>query len=161
MKRLMIFAFAILFVFAGSLVAQNRRHAPGPLAGGPGPGGPGLRGPDRGNANVLADYLSLTSEQKAAWESIQSETRAAMMALHDQERSLAEQLESATDASTIGSLVLQLRAIQTQLEAARKASEAKFTAILTSDQQVKFAAFQAATEFLQRRGPGGPPPPRQ
>lgn len=161
MKRLMIFAFSILFVFAGSLVAQNRRHAPGPLAGGPGLGGPGLRGPDRGNANVLADYLSLTPEQKASWETIQSETRAAMIALHEQERALAEQLESATDASTIGSLVLQLRGIQTQLDATRKASEAKFAAMLTTNQQIKFAAFQAATEFLQRRGPGGPPPLRQ
>ena len=154
MKRLMLFAFSILFVLAGSAFAQQRR--------GPGPGGPppnaGFGGPARGNSDALAIYLGLTAEQKASWETIHSETREAARTLHEQERSLAEQLESATDATTIGGLVLQLRALQTQLEAARDAAEARFSAMLTSDQQVKFAAFQAATEFLHRRGPGGPPP---
>lgn len=153
MKRLMVFAFSILFVLAGSAFAQQRR---GPGPGGP-PPGPGLGGPGRGNSDVLAIYLGLTAEQKASWETIQSETREAARALHEQERSLAEQLEAATDATTIGGLVLQLRAIQTQLESARDAAQARFSAMLTSDQQVKFAAFQAATEFLHQRGPGGPP----
>lgn len=152
MKRLMVFAFSILFVLAGSAFGQQRR----------GPGGPppnaGLGGPARGNSDALAIYLGLTAEQKASWETIQSETREAARALHEQERSLADQLEAATDAATIGGLVLQLRAIQTQLESARDAAQARFSAMLTADQQVKFAAFQAATEFLHRRGPGGPPP---
>jgi Spy/CpxP family protein refolding chaperone len=144
MKRLTVLALSILFVLAGSAFAQQRR--------GPGPGGPA-----RGNSDALAIYLDLTTEQKASWETIQSETRQASRAVHEQERSLADQLESATDAATIGGLVLQLRAIQTQLESAREAAQARFSAMLTADQQVKFAAFQAATEFLHRRGPGGPP----
>ena len=154
MKRLMVFAFSILFVLAGSAFAQQRR---GPGPGGPPPGA-GLGGPGRGNSDALAIYLGLTAEQKAAWETIQSETREAARALHEQERSLADQLESANDAATIGGLVLQLRAIHTQLESARDAAQARFSATLTADQQVKFAAFQAATEFLHQRGPGGPPP---
>lgn len=152
MKRLMVLAVSILFVLAGSAFAQARR--------GPAPGGqPGFGGPGRGNSEALAIYLGLTAEQKASWEAIQSSTREAVRSLHEQERSLAEQLESATDAATIGNLVLQLRALQTQLEAAREAANAQFSATLTADQQAKFAAFQAATKFLQRRGPGGPPRP--
>ena len=154
MKRVMVFTLSLLFVLAGSAFAQQRR---GPGPGGP-PPGPGFGGPARGNSDALAIYLGLTAEQKASWETIQSETRQAVRALHEQERSLADQLEAATDAATIGGLVLQLRAIQTQLESAREAAQARFSAMLTADQQVKFAAFQAATEFLHRRGPGGPPP---
>lgn len=154
MKRVMVFTLSLLFVLAGSAFAQQRR-GPGP---GGAPPGPGFGGPARGNSDALAVYLGLTAEQKASWETIQSETRQAARALHEQERSLADQLEAATDAATIGGLVLQLRAIQTQLESAREAAQARFSAMLTADQQVKFAAFQAATEFLHRRGPGGPPP---
>jgi LTXXQ motif family protein len=158
MKRVVsltsVFSLSILLVLAGSLFAQQRR----------GPGGPppnaGFGGPGRGNSDALAVYLGLTAEQKASWETIQSEAREAARALHEQERSLAEQLESATDATTIGGIVLQLRALQAQIEAGRDAAQARFSAMLTTDQQAKFAAFQAATQFLHRRGPGGPPPPR-
>lgn len=152
MKRVMVFSLSLL-VLAGSAVAQQRR-SPGP--GGPPPGA-GFGGPGRGNSEALAIYLGLTAEQKASWEAIQSEAREAAHALHEQERSLADQLEAATDAATIGGLVLQLRALQTQLEAGRDAAQARFSATLTADQQAKFAAFQAATEFLHQRGPGGPP----
>jgi hypothetical protein len=150
MKRLLVFTLSILFLIAGSTFAQQRR---GPGFGGPPPG--------HDNNNALSVYLGLTSAQTASWEAIQLETREAARSLHEQERSLADQLESATDATTIGNLVLQLRGLQTQIEAVRDAGQAKFSAMLTADQQVKFAAFQAATEFLHRRGPGGPPPPRQ
>jgi hypothetical protein len=154
MKRVMIFSLSVLLV-AGSLFAQQRR---GPGPGGPPPGA-GHGGPG-GNSDALAVYLGLTAEQKASWESIQSEARDAARALHEQERSLADQLEAATDAATIGGIVLQLRSLQTQIEAGRDAAQARFSATLTADQQTKFAAFEAATQFLHRRGPGGPPPPR-
>jgi len=153
MKRLIVVTLSVLLIVAGSAVAQPRR-GPGP-AGGP----PGFAGaPDGGKA--LAIYLGLTEQQQDAWETIQRETREAGRALHEQERTLAEQLEAANDAATIGSIVLQLRGINTQLKAAHDAAQARFAATLTADQQAKFAAFQAATEFLHRRGPGGPPPPQ-
>ena len=158
MKRVVrltsVFSLSLLLVLAGSAFAQQRR--------GPGPGGPppGFGAPGHGNSDALAVYLGLTADQKASWETIQSEAREAARALHEQERSLAEQLESATDATTIGGIVLQLRALQSQIEAGRDAAQARFSATLTADQQAKFAAFQAATQFLHRRGPGGPPPPR-
>ena len=152
MKRI---ALILTMVLVTAAAGAQMRRGPGPMAGGP--GGPG------GNSAALAEYLGLTSQQRASWESIQSELHTTGRALHEQERTLAEQLESATDATAIGNVVLQLRGIHTQLEAAKSAADAKFAALLTSEQQAKFAAFEAASEFLQqRRGPGGPngPGPR-
>ena len=156
MKRLITVTLSILLIVAGSAIAQPRR---GPGPNGPNGGPPGFGGaPDAGKA--LAIYLGLTEQQQDAWETIQRETREAGRALHEQERTLAEQLEAANDAATIGGIVLQLRSINAQLKAAHDGAQARFAATLTSDQQTKFAAFQAATEFLHRRGPGGPPPPQ-
>lgn len=146
MKRIAVIAASLLLLASAAIAQQRRGPAPG------GPGGPG------GNSAALAEYLGLTSDQKAAWESIQTELRTSGRALHEQERTLAEQLESATDAATIGTLVLQLRGIHTQLEAAHDAAQTKFAALLTAEQQTKFAAFEAASAFLRQRGPGGPPP---
>jgi Spy/CpxP family protein refolding chaperone len=153
MKRIFIATLAIVLMTASAF-------AQGPRPGGPGPG-PGGHGP---NNSPLADYLALTTEQKAAWETIQSDFRASVEALHEQERTLAEQLKTAldgTDATTIGTLMLQIRAIHEQIGAAKEATDAKFAALLTTEQKVKFAAFQAAVEFLQQHGPGaGPGGPR-
>jgi Spy/CpxP family protein refolding chaperone len=153
MKRIVAVIASIVLLTAAA--GAQLRRGPGPMGGplgGPmgGPGGPG------GNP-ALAEYLSLTTEQKAAWETIQSDLRASGRALHEQEHTLADQVEAATEATAIGNLVLQMRAIGTQLEAAHDAADAKFAALLTADQKTKFAAFQAASEFLHRRGPAGPP----
>lgn len=151
MKRISMAAVAILILMTANVFAQ------GPRPGGPGPGGPP-------NNSALADYLALTNEQKAAWETIQSAFRASADALHAQERTLGEQLRTAldgTDANTIGTLMLQIRSIHQQIRAAKDAADAKFAALLTPEQKVKFAAFQAAVEFLQHRGPDpGPGGPR-
>lgn len=153
MKRVAVFTLSILFIFAGTVLAQTRRPGPPGLRG---PAGPGM---PRGSANPLADYLALTAEQKAAWETIRAETRDAIEPLHEQGEALAGQLEATTDAAGIGNLVLQLRSVTSQIEAAREAGDAKFAATLTAEQKMKFEAFQAAAQFLHHRGPGGPPPP--
>jgi hypothetical protein len=154
MKRISIATLAILILMTATAFAQGRP----PGGPGPGPGGPGP------NNSPLADYLALTTEQKTAWESIQSEFRASAETLHSQERTLGEQLRTAlegTDATTIGTLMLQVRAIHEQIGAAKEAADAKFAALLTADQKVKFAAFQAAVEFLRHHGPdAGPGGPR-
>jgi Spy/CpxP family protein refolding chaperone len=109
MKRTVMFILSMMLLVAGVALAQNRR----------GPGGPPPMQMQRGGSNLLVDYLALTADQKAAWESIQTETRESLHALHEQERT-------------------------------------KLAALLTPDQQVKFAAFQAASEFLHQRGPHPP-----
>jgi Spy/CpxP family protein refolding chaperone len=154
MKRISIATLAILILMTATAFAQGRPPGgPGPVPGGPGP-----------NNSALAEYLALTTAQKASWETIQSEFRASAETLHTQERALAEQLKTAldgTDATAIGTLMLQIRAIHEQIGAAKEAADAKFAALLTAEQKVKFAAFQAAVEFLQQHGPGaGPGGPR-
>lgn len=152
MKRIIAVLLSLTFVAAAS--AQNRRGA------GPAPGGP-VPGMFMPRESPLVAYLGLNAAQQSAWEMSQSELHASLRALHDQERALADQLRDATDASTIGNLVLQLRNLGAQRDAAKSAADAKFAALLSAEQQVKFAAFEAAAEFLRHRGPaGGPPPPR-
>ncbi|HEX2836245.1 MAG TPA: Spy/CpxP family protein refolding chaperone [Thermoanaerobaculia bacterium] len=151
--------FIPLLIVAIAFGAYAQR---GPIPnGGPngGPGVPGFGGP--GASDSLAEYLGLTSEQKTAWETIQSDLRTTIEGLHAQERTLGEQLHTAldagsTDATALGTLLIQMRAIQTQIETARDAADAKFEASLTAEQKVKYAAFQAASAFLRQRGPGGP-----
>ena len=156
MKRFLIITLAVLLTFGA--VAQTRTRQAAPPQGGP--GGPGNAaipgfGPDR---NVLADYLGLTAGQQASWETIQNELRTSTQALHEQQRTLGEQLraaiEAGTDAAAIGNLVLQVRAIDEQLEAAREAAEARFAATLTAEQRVKFEALLAAAEYLRANAPG-------
>jgi hypothetical protein len=158
MKRISLTLLALLLIVAAGAFGQGR--GPGPNGAPPFPGG------DR---DILGEYLSLTPDQKSAWHTIQSEQRASSEALHTQERALGEQLHTAlegNDAAAIGTLMLQLRTVHTQVDAARTAADAKFAASLTAAQKTKFAAFQAAAEFLQQQhgpgpgGPGGPPPPR-
>jgi Spy/CpxP family protein refolding chaperone len=155
MKRTLLIALAVLLVLTAAAFAQGRGPAPNGGPGGP-PPIPGL-GPD---TNTVADYLSLTAAQKASWESIQSELRTNVQTIHEQQRTLADQLHTAlegTDATAIGTLVLQLKHINNQIDAAREASEAKFAATLTAEQKVKFEALLAAADYLRQRGPGGPP----
>jgi Spy/CpxP family protein refolding chaperone len=141
MKRIAVLLLSLTCAVAAT--AQPRR----------GPGGPPPMGiPPRAD-HALADYLALTAAQQSSWETIQSELHASMRALHDRERELADQLRDANDAATIGSLVLQIRALGTERDNAKSATDAKFAALLTPEQQTKFAAFQAAAEFLRERRP--------
>lgn len=154
MKRKAL-AILTLLVTAIALGAYAQR-GPAPNGGPRGAGIPGFGGPN-GNS-VLADYLSLTAEQKSAWETIQSELRTSIDGFNDQERTIGEQLRTAldagsTDAAALGNLLIQMRTIRTQIDAARDAADAKFEAKLTADQKAKYTAFQAASEFLHPRGP--------
>lgn len=156
MKR-KAFLFISLLLVAIAFGAYAQR-GPMPIAG-PNGGGPGFGGPAASDS--LAEYLALTSDQKIAWQTMQSDLRTAIEGLHEQERALGEQLHTAldagsTDAAALGNLLIQMRAIRTQIETARDAADAKFEASLTADQKVKYAAFQAASDFLRQRGPGGP-----
>ena len=153
MKRISIIAIAVLLL-ACAVQAQGHRP-PGPPSGAP--GGPAV-GPGS-NDNGLAEYLGLTADQKAAWQTNQQELRTAAQALHEQQRALHDALQTALesgDATAVGTIMLQIRAIGDQLKAARDAAEAKFEALLTSEQISKYEAFQAALDFLRQRGPGGP-----
>jgi len=148
MKRFLVITLTVVLTFAA--VAQNR----GPQGGHTNPGGPAIPGlgPDR---HVLADYLGLTAQQQASWETIQTNLRASIQALHEQQRTLNQQLreavEAGTDAAAIGNLVLQVRGIQSQIDTARDAAETQFAATLTAEERTKFEALLAAAEYLRTR----------
>jgi Spy/CpxP family protein refolding chaperone len=151
-------ALALLLVVAGTTAFAQRgpHHGPPPPEGAGAPMIPGL-GPD---PNTVADYLALTAAQRTAWQTIQSELRASTETLREQQHTLAEQLHTAVeggDATAIGNLVLQLKALKGQLDTARDAAEAKFSATLTAEQQTKFAALLAAADYLREHGPGRGP----
>jgi Spy/CpxP family protein refolding chaperone len=148
MKRIPFLAISLLLIAMGAFAAgPPPRGAAGP--GGPPPGG--------GNGAALAEYLDLTTDQKASWETVQDELRATIESFRDQQETLHEQLETAlegSDATAIGNLMLQIRAIHEQIKAAHDSAHDKFAALLTAEQKVKFDAFEAALEFLRQRGPG-------
>jgi len=143
MKRLTLLTFSLLLITLGAAAAGPPRP--------PHPAGPP-------NDRALAEYVGLSASQKEAWAAIRSETRTTVESLHEQERALHERLRAAVDggdASAAGALMLQMKAVRTQLETARESADAKFAALLTTEQKVKFEAFQAAVEFLRQHGPGG------
>ncbi len=88
-------------------------------------------------ANAMADYLGLTESQKAAAEAIHEDFRASVEPIHE-----------------------QIRALHDQIKSAHEAADAKFLALLTSEQKARFEAFRAAVEFLRTSGPGGDAPHR-
>jgi len=143
MKRITVLAISILLIAIGAFAAGP----PPRPAGGP---------PPMGNSDVLAEYLGLTAQQKASWETIQSNLRTTIDSFRDQQRALHEQLETAlegTDAAAIGNLMLQIRAVGDQIKAAHDAAHNEFAALLSAEQKVKFDAFEAAMQFLRQRGP--------
>ena len=146
MKRTpILIATLITLLAAFSALAQQ-----GP---GPGPGGP--------KGDPLADYLQLTADQRSAWQTAHQDFNTATQALRDQQQALHDQLGTAlqgTDACAIGNLMLQIRSIGDQIQAAHDALEQQLLSVLTPEQKAKFDAFKAAVAFLNRPGPGGPPP---
>jgi len=128
--------------------------------GGPPPGGPGGR-PDPGA--VLAQYLGLTSDQQAAWKSAHDDFRTAVQPLHDQAQAAHKKVHDlissgSTDATTIGNAILAAKTIDDQIKALHDQLETKLESTLTADQKAKYAAFEAAQEFLRAHGPGGAGP---
>ena len=109
--------------------------------------------------DVLADYLQLTDAQRSTLQSAHSDFEATARSLHDQERAIHDQIEQALSSATpdptaIGKLVIQCKSIRDQIKAAHDALEAKLESVLTADQKAKYAAFEAAREFLQQQEHG-------
>jgi len=123
------------------------------------PAGPPPGGPGRDPGAILGQYLGLTSDQQAAWRAAHDEFRTAAQSLHDQEQAAQKKVHDllssgSTDATAIGNAMLAAHAIGDQLKALHAQLEAKLTSVLTADQKTKYAAFEAAAEFLRSHGPG-------
>lgn len=111
---------------------------------------------------VLADYLQLTPDQVTAWQQINRDTATAAQPLAANARDLRQQLDTALsaaspDPASIGKLAVSLHGLQQQIRTLHETAKSKRLALLNADQNAKFAAFEAAAQFIQqqrRRGPG-------
>lgn len=114
----------------------------------------------------LVRQLDLTAEQQASLDALRNETADAVRPLAEQMRALHGQVETAADgaspdACALGGLVLQGKAIRSQIEDVRKAAEAKFVEQLSDAQKATYANFVAINPDCMAVGAGFlPPPPR-
>lgn len=109
----------------------------------------------------LAAFLGLTEEQRAAWEAAHRDVKSKVEPLHDQMRTLHDQLKKALEAAkpdptAVGKLVISIHGLQDQMRKAHEGLEQQLEGILTPEQKAKFEAFKAAREMGRgHRGPGG------
>lgn len=115
----------------------------------------------------LVRQLDLTAEQQATLETLRKDTAESVRPLAEQMRALHGQIDTAADgtspdACALGGLVLQGKAIRTQIEDLRKAGEAKFVEQLSDAQKATYANFVAINPGCMAVGAGflPPPPPR-
>lgn len=131
-----------------------------------GPGGAGRKGAGPGvgewpNERIIA-HLGLDDAQIASWHAYHEEFRAKVEPLHETMADLHAKLRDAVDApdadaTAIGRLMLDIKAVRSEIQAARTALDDKLESVLTPEQIAKFEAFRAARGNMRRggRGPGG------
>jgi Spy/CpxP family protein refolding chaperone len=125
------------------------------------PGGPGF-GPDGAGgppAEMIAERLGLSDEQKAQWKSIHDAARQAgeplMKAAGDAKDAFEKALEAENaDAAAVGQAAIAMKNARNQVEAHRKATMDAAKAILTPEQAAKFDEMQK--RMMRGPGPGGP-----
>lgn len=133
MKRTILLAIVTLLV-AAVAIAQPASPRPG---------------------QVVAKYLQLTPDQVSAWQQINKDTAAVVQPLAANARDLRSQLDAALNAATpdpasIGQLAVSLHAVQALIRSARQSAQNQRLAVLNADQRAKFAAFQAAAQFIRQ-----------
>jgi len=140
MKRLTLTIVLITLTASIAIAQQPRRMGPPPPR--------------------LNEFLNLTAAQESQIDALHESLRATIDPLFEQKRAAEDQLralaESASpDPTAVGKQFLAVHAIDLQIRSAHDAMDQKVAALLTSDQKVKFDAFNA----VRRMGPP-PPPPR-
>jgi Spy/CpxP family protein refolding chaperone len=111
------------------------------------------RGPER-----VAEYLGLTEQQREAWKSLREKHRQQAQALHQEGRTLREQVKAALAVATpdplaVGKATIALEAHRKKMQAQREAFQAQLAETLTPEQKEKWEALEAARGAL--RGPRG------
>jgi hypothetical protein len=108
----------------------------------------GEHGEAHHNMMDLSAYLNLTADQKVTWEAAHSDFQAAAAPLHQKSREARTNLETVlraqSDACTVGSAFLAVRAVEDQMAAAHDALKARVESVLTTDQKSKLEALHAA-----------------
>jgi Spy/CpxP family protein refolding chaperone len=156
MKKTTYTIILVALAMVASMAAFAQR---GP--GGAGPKGPGAGSGEWPNARII-DHLGLDAAQIAAWTADHEAFRAKVAPLHETMADLHAKLREAVDApdadaTAVGTLMLEIKAIRTEIQAARTVLDEKLKSVLTPEQIAKFDAFRAARGNMGRggRGKGG------
>lgn len=154
LRRLTLIGLTLCLLTPMALLAQPPDNPGNGGGNGQGNGGGILR-------NILppAGYLQLTDEQKDSVKALAEDLRAALEPLRAEGQSLSEQLRDALnadspDATTVGQLTLDLRALGRQTRDELAAFEASFREVLDAEQQTKWDNFKELRRLQRRQGGG-------
>ena len=146
-RKLMIVALALAVCLPMAAAAGPPGGGPGGFGGGG--FGPGADGPAGHGPGILppADFLGLTADQIAAVEVLREEFRVDLQPLHEERMALAEtfraELEKeAPDATTVGQLVLDQRAVGDRMQDVLTAFLDDFVALLDEEQVALYEAWR-------------------
>jgi len=157
-RNLTLIVLAAALVVPGALLAQGN-------GGGPPGAAPG-QGPGQGQGPLIRDllpppgYLQLTDSQKEAAKGLAEDLRAAVEPIGQELRAQREALRAAVEsdapnATKIGRLVLDVRALEGQVRGEIQAAGDTFRGLLDADQQLKYDHFLELRRLqAQRGGPG-------
>jgi len=131
-----------------------------------GPGGPGpMFDPEAmeelfdARADRIADLLHLDAEQRAAFDGLFADAKAAGRPKLDRMRQAGEELRAELDAAEpdaarVGAKVIEMHQLKGDLRAARKTIESELEKLLTEEQRFAFEALKEARKGgHDRRGP--------
>jgi Spy/CpxP family protein refolding chaperone len=121
------------------------------------------QGPPLGSPPIdrIATALGLSEEQRATWEAAAQTFRTTTAPLHDQMRTLHDQIESLLsqanpDPTAVGEKMIAMHALREQMKAARETMDNTVASVLTPEQKSKLETLRAARPHGPL--PGGPPP---
>ncbi len=151
MKRTLALMLLAAVAAAAPMLAQ------GPPPGGPGGGGPRPAGDQQAGVPpdaALKDALGLSADQltalKATIDARRQATDALTPQLADAEKALADALKAGTaDATQLGTLLLKVQAVRSQLDQVQDTFKAAFAKMLTAAQQREVTDILALQKSLQ------------
>ncbi len=146
MKKMLLVTLLTAAVLAAPAFAQPVPPPPGGPQSGPAPGPP----PEA----VLKDVLGLTDTQLAAVKTLADSHRQAVEAilpqLADAQKVLSTALEATSpDPTQLGALLLDVKALQGQLDQVNQVFRSAFTSLLTATQQQQVGQIMALEKSLQ------------
>ncbi len=150
-RKLTMIVLAAALVVPGALLAQGNGGAPG--------GGQG-QGPSIRDLLPPPGYLQLNDAQKEAAKALGEDLRAAVGPIGEELKAHREALRAAfesdaPDATEIGQLMLDIRALEGQVRDEIRATESAFRDLLDADQQLKYDHFLELRRLQARRGGPG------
>ncbi len=157
-NRILFLVIALTLTFALAAMAQGAGRMGG--QGARGAGQQALGQAPFGGPQFLVKYLELTEAQITQWKAFQEQARAEAAPIVELRKQNVLKirellLESAPDATAIGTLVIKNHELGGQILAIHEAAQAKFAGILSPEQKIKFDKFLELMKSMPRRGPGG------